>query len=323
MSESATATTENTTEITLPRQPRAQRILRSMGWTGFFFVLLLLFTLIKLPEIRLKNYVQGTLSSLLASKGISVSAASTEISFLFGISYTMKDVTLVLPPPDSPVKVERIEVSPSIFPMILGKIAGTVKIEQGSGFLKASVSTSAASGPKNEMSLSFRAKDFNLGRLALLQILAGLRGGMNISGDGSFSGDLNQPSSWNGDIKAELSKIALEQQSMMGFNLPPIRVAEGHIELGASSGKATIKTLRLGKPGGNDDLTATVTGDIALGKTWDSSMVNLKTKFSISAAAMKSLSLLDMILQAGKQPDGSYAYNLAGPIGAPAATPAK
>ncbi len=323
MSDSATASTENTTEIPIRREPRAQRILRSMGWTGFFVVLLLLFTLIKLPEIRLKNYVQGTLSSLLASKGISVTAASTEISFLLGISYVMKDVTLLLPPPDAPVKVERIEVSPSIFPMILGKIAGTVKIEQGSGFLKASVSTTASTGPKNEMSLSFRAKDFNLGRLALLQILAGIRGGMNITGEGSFSGDLNLPSSWNGDVKVDLAKVALEQQSIAGFNLPPIRVGEGHIDLSASSSKATIKTFRLGKAGGSDDLTATATGDIALGKTWDTSTMNLRTKFSISAAAMKSLSLLDMLLQAGKQPDGSYAYSLAGPIGAPAATPTK
>jgi type II secretion system protein N len=310
-------------DSTPSRKPRAQKILQALGWTGFFVAFLLLFTLIKLPEIRLKNYIQGTLSSMLSSKGITLTAAKSELSFLFGITYVMKDVTINLPPPDVPVKVDRLEFSPSLLPMLLGKVAGSARVEQGSGFLKSSFSASGLLGSggktpaKTELSASFRAKDFNIGKVALLQILAGIRGAAVVDGEGSFSGDMSQPSSWSGEMKIDIAKLTLDAQGIYGFSVPALRIAEGKIDLSVGSGKATIKTFKLGKTGAPDDLVATVTGDLLLGKTWDTSSMNLKTHFTLSQNIMKSLSLLEMVLGQGKQADGSFAYNLSGPIGAP------
>lgn len=327
-----TAAPKGASDMIIPEHgfSKAQKILRSLGWVGFFVLCILIFTIIKIPEIRLKNYIQGSLSSLLSKRGITLSAAKTKVSFLFGISYTMEEVTINLPPPDAPVKVDRIQVSPSLIPLILGKASGSAEIEQGSGFIKLSFSASdfqelasGRPGAKSEVAASFRAKDFNLGKIALLQILAGVRGGLTAAGEGSFSGELGVPSSWSGDVRIDLTKVAIEQQPLYGFNIPAIKMADGKIELSVAGGKATIKTLRLGKAGSTDDLSATVTGDLQLGRTWDASTMNLKTKFALSQTALKSLSLLDMLLAAGKQSDGSFAYNLSGSVGAPTATPVK
>ena len=151
-------------------------------------------------------------------------------------------------------------------------------------------------------------------------ILSNLKKSGAINGTGSFSGDFRVPNTLDGDLHLDLSKVVIEQQSLAGFALPRMSVSEGKIEVATEKGKLLFKNVKLGKAG--DDLRATVTGDMVLGKSWDSSIVNAKVNFSLSEGVTKALVLVDALLAPGKQPDGSYTYTLAGALsGPPVPTP--
>lgn len=318
--------------IAPPHVSRAQKLLRGLGWTLFGLFCLILFTVLKLPEIRIKNYLQGMISSTLATQGMTFSAAETDLSMGFGISYEMKDVTLNPPPPQPSVKIEQIKVSPALLSLLLGKAGGSVKIKNGDGDLKAAFSMSGAlgaamgSGGPREFSTSYELKDMNLGKLGVLALAAGIQGSVVASGDGSIAGDLNSPQTWNGTTRLNLSRIVIEQQTLnisgMPISVPRLTISEGQIEVAFNQGKATVRSLKLGKPGNaNDDIIATITGDILLGKQWQSSTLNLRTRFNFSQKILKSFVLIDALLGAGKQGDGGYAFNLTGPILAPNPSP--
>jgi type II secretion system protein N len=118
----------------------------------------------------------------------------------------------------------------------------------------------------------------------------------------------------------DLSKLVIEQQSVVGFALPRMNISEGKIDIAIEKGKLALKNVKLGKSG--DDLRANVTGDLVLGKTWDSSLLNAKVNFALSEMVTKALVLVDALLTPGKQPDGSYTYSLNGALsGPPVATP--
>lgn len=318
---SETAEPQNDLLIQPPRPSRAQRALRAVGWGAFALFCLIVFTVIKVPEHRLKSFIQGSIASALASRGVTFTATESSISLLFGITYEMKDVTLNPPPPQPAVRIDRVRVSPSLLSLITGRLGGTINLEQGDGTLKGSFAIKPPASQSGEFSFSFQADNLNLTRLAVLPIAAGVQGGLVINGEGSIAGDLQIPSTLSGEVKLQLSKILVEQQSLMGFSLPRLAIAEGTVEIGISQSKATIRTFRLGKPVGADDLHASLTGEMVLGNRWDSSNLNLKAKFGFSQAAAKAFGFFLSLLDPGKQADGSYAYSLTGPMRAPTPTP--
>ena len=300
-----------------PPQTRGQKILRRTLWTFFTLFCFLLFTLMKLPEDRIKNYIDGSLNLILKPRGISISSSDSHLSYLFGISYVMKDVTLVIPPPAVPIHIEKIEVSPSILPLLLGKLGGTLHIEQGSGSMKGSFSIK-----NTQISTSGKFKKFDIGKSGLLAIAAEIQGSAVLDGELDLSGDFSVPQSIEGNTRLHLSHIVLEPQSISGFSIPRLNISEGTFDLNIAKGKALIKTLQLGKTGGTpDDLRGTLTGDITLAKQWESSLLNLKSHFSLSETMLKSFMILDLILSAGKQPDGSFAFSLTGPLDGPFPSP--
>ena len=291
---------------------RRKRIAQSIGWVAFGLASLFLFTLIKLPEDRIKNYVQGMIAAQLAPKGITLTAERGYLSVGWGITYVMKDVSLTFPSPESTTKIEKITLTPSLLPMIFGYQGGNLWVEQGDGSLYASVSMKGT-----QISASLKAKSIDVGKVGLLNLAAGVRGSAVWSGTASLAGDFSIPSTLTGDVDLTVGKISLDQQSILGFNVPKIQLSEGRIEVTADKGKATIKQFKLGKPGSGDDLQASGTGDVLLGRNWDSSNLNAKTNFRFSESVSKAFVLLDALLGAGKQTDGSYTFALSGPLSAP------
>jgi type II secretion system protein N len=297
-------------------QSRLQRTLKTAGWVSFGIFCFLVFTILKLPEDRIKNYVQGTIASMLAPKGITFSAEKGYISIGWGIAYVMKGVTLNFPPPDAPAHIEKVTFSPSILPSLFGYQGGSLWIYNGDGKLTGSFSTKGT-----QLSASFSAKQMDLGKLGLLPLAAGVHGSAMLNGSGSFAGDMSIPSTLTGDLDLNLNKVHLDQQTIAGFSVPALSVSEGKIELSADKGKATIKTFRLGKPGSSDDIQATGSGDVMLGRNWDSSTLNGKVNFKLSDNILKAFVLIDALLGPGKQGDGSYSFTLNGPVTSPNPTP--
>lgn len=300
---------------------RAKLIFKKIGWASLGIFCLLFFTLLKLPEDKIRNYVQGMISSQLSSQGITLTATQSNLSIGFGISYTMKDITLNFPPPQEPVHIDQISISPSILSAFTGKAGASIHVENKAGTLNASFS-SPMSGPSGPISFSFSSNNMDLGSLGVLPAMVGIRGSAVANGEGHLDGDTSLPSTLNGKIQLDLSKIVIDQQTVMGFSVPRLGISEGKADIEVDKGKALIKTLRLGKPSSTtDDVKANVTGDVVIGKNLPYSTLNLKANLSFSQNVLKAFVLLDAIMGPAKQADGSYAYSLTGPLNSPNAVP--
>jgi len=296
------------------------KVLRGFGWVLTFVLLLTTFTLLKLPETRIKNYVQGQIQAYLAPQGIGFSAESGKLGIMMGLSYTFEGVTLTPPPPANPVKIDRIQLHPSMIGMIRGKLGGTLKISQGNGSLQV---TGSAQPTANRMDadVEFVADQLDLGKLGIFPMAAKLQGSAILSGSGRINGDLNIPSSLAGDLKVELTQITIDQQTFMGFAVPKLLISGAKTDLFIDRGKSSIKTFALGKEGSSDDLIGKIEGNAVLGKQLESSTLNLQTRFRFSEKVLKAFILIDALLGVGKQPDGTFAFNVTGPLLSPVPAP--
>ncbi len=300
---------------------KAKRSLATLGWILYGLACLIFFTVIKLPDEKIKGTINSMIANQLSTQGITFSASESDLSYGFGISYILKGVSLRFSSASTPpALIEKIEVSPSLFTLLFGGVGGALEIQQGEGRLSSSFSIK-----KTNISFDFKAKKMDIGKLGLLSALAGIQGSVVLDGKGSVEGDWKSPSTLEGSASLQLSRLTLDAQSIMGFPIPKIHVSEGNIEFTAEKAKVLIKNFQLGKAGLTppDDLHGNLSGDITLTKQWESSTMNLKTRFSLSESILKSLVLLDAILGSGKQPDGGYSFSLSGPFFAPVAAPVK
>lgn len=292
-----------------------KRIVGYSGWIITFFLLLVFFTILKLPEDRLVKFINGTISAQLADQGITFTATESHLSIL-RMRYAMKDVTLTFPAGDA-VRLDSVVVSPSLVGMITGSPGGTLWLESGKGTVDAKFSLG-----KTAFTANYAINDIDLGKSGILKAAAGVAGGARVSGQGELSGEMNSPATYTGKLGLAMNAITVDSQSIMGFPVPKLTVSEGKADITFDKGRAVLNTLRLGKPGNTaDDVRINLTGDVTLGRTWPLSQMNLKSELNLSAEVLKSLSLLDMLLGQGKQADGSYAFMLNGPLSSPAATP--
>ena len=193
-------------------------------------------------------------------------------------------------------------------------------ITNGKGELNGSFSIK-----NTQFSLSYKANKLELQKLGILPFVAGVQIAATVGGSGSFSGDSSNLSSLDGEAALTLTQINLEPQSIAGFSIPQLSVSDAVAEIKAEKGKAVIKTFRVGKASpsksGIDDIQGAITGDITLAKQLEASQVNLKLHFTFSENILKSFVLLDALLGAGKQPDGSYSFTLTGPLMSPIPVP--
>lgn len=318
MADTTTVDGEGTGAITADGEGgRFGRALKSVAWVWCALFFLTFFTVLKIPDERIRAYIQAAIKQQLEPMGIQLAAQRTDLSLLFGPSYTMEDVTVTLPPPAPPVHLDKLIVSPSLLPLLTRKIGGSARLLAGDG--KAVINGAfKQTGRDTLVDASFDLSKIDIGRLGLLPALANVRGSAIASGKGALSGDFEVPSTLVGDVDLELNKIVLDSQTISIVTLPKITVSDAKITLNFDkSGKMTIKTLRIGKAGNeSDDLRATATGDATLGRTWNLSTLHVKANFSLSANVMKALILADSLSAPGKQADGSYTYELNGPIGA-------
>jgi type II secretion system protein N len=216
----------------------------------------------------------------------------------------------MLPPPEMPAHIDKIEVSPSLLPMLFGKLGATIFIQNGDGDFKFSAAMHGTS-----VSGSFTANSFDIGKIALLKLMTDVSAGAVITGDGSFSLDTEAMTETNAVVNLDLQKIVINAQSIQGFAIPKLTMSKGKVDLEVVHGKGQIKTIQIGRPDSpTDDIKATITADVLFGKTYRTSTGSFKVNFALSPSLLKQFSLLDAILASGKQPDGSFYFRLAGPL---------
>lgn len=299
---------------------KARGALRMTGWVLLALALLLGFTVLKIPEARIKNYVQGMIAQALAPKGITLSPDKTRITRLFGLRYTMEGVTIHFPPPRPSAQVDKIEVSPSLLPFLIGRMGGKLTIVDGDGELTAKFSMTRS----NEVRAAIEANEFNLGKSGILPAAAGVTGSVPLTGKGNLQGNLENPQSMKGEFNLDIGKIVVDAQTIGGFAIPRLGISNGKAHIVIDGGKALLRDVRLGKVGSpSDSIALKASGDMNLGKQWEASTLNVRAHFSLSPDVLKSFAILDALLGAGKNADGSYAFKITGPVYAPAPTPDK
>ena len=95
------------------------------------------------------------------------------------------------------------------------------------------------------------------------------------------------------------------------------------LTLSEGSKKVELKTVQLGKTGSADDLTLQLSGNIALTPRFMDSNLDSKLKLTVSEKVLQALPLLQALLRMAVQPDGSFAYQLSGPLLTPFPVPLK
>jgi type II secretion system protein N len=295
-----------------------KKTLSFIAWCSFGFSCLIFFTIIKLPDDRLKEIIQGNIASALSPRGITMTTGKSAISIFPRVAYSMSDVTLNFPPPQASTHIDHIEVAPSLMSFLTGKLGASVSIDNGDGSLGL-----VAAFRGSRATIKFNADKMDLGKLGVLPALAGISGSLVITGKGSLSIDGDALNQTDGEGQLALSHIVIDSQQVAGFNIPKISISQGKLDMDMNQGRGVIKSLSLGQASSStDDIKANFSGDLNLGKNLQASTINVRGTFSLAPTVLKSLSLVEMILQPGKQPDGSYSYKIAGPLLSPNPSPA-
>jgi type II secretion system protein N len=306
------------------------RFLKGSGWTLTSVFFLLFFTLLKLPDDRIGPWLDSKIQDQLRSQGITYSSTRSRLKFGLGLSYVLEGATVDIRGMRSSQQYafDKVTISPSLLALLTMKVGADVRLESGKGI----VDLSARLG-KTSQSISFYAKDVVIGKFGVppggepapvpidfmnpdpASIWANLKKTGVVGGSGSFSGDFSVPNTLDGKISLDLTKLVIDQQTLMGFNIPRMSISESKIEGATEKGKLIFKNVKIGK--GADDLRATLTGDMTLGKSWDSSALNAKVNFAVSDTVHKAFILMDSLLAPARTPDGSFTYALSGPLSGP------
>ena len=289
-----------------------KNVFKNIAWSGLFLFFLFFFTLSKLPEAKITNLIQGNIQVALDPYGIYITDHGREFSVLKGFEFKLIQPTLEFSD-QTKVDLDEITISPSLLALFKGELGAGLTLKQGPALIKAS-----GSGRNGKVNASIHFEQADLGKLGILAYAASLKGSGLINGDAKIEGPLADLPSLMGSINLQLSKIHLDEQNLMGFQLPSLNISEGVIEIPLEKGKLNLKNVRLGKANSTtEDLQLSLTGDVQLNRFLNASTLNLRTVFVLSEKAKSSLSILDSIISSAKQTDGKYAYKLTGSIGAP------
>ncbi len=277
-----------------------------------FVFLVILFTILKLPEARITGLLQSYVQTALDPYGIYLTDRGRSLSLLTGIRYSLDHPTLELPD-QTRIELDDLTVKPNFLSLFSGRFGANAILHQGSSMLDLD-----AFARKDKIESQVNLKEIDLGKFGILSF-AGLKGSGLISGATHLDGSVNDFSSFNGNIDLQIKNLQLEEQNLMGFKLPAIRVASGTLAIDIKNGKLIFKNVVVGKTG--DDLFGTVTGDITLNRYLNSSLLNLRITFGVSDKVRGALSLLESMLEMAIQTDGRYAYKLTGPLASPMGNP--
>ena len=294
-------------------KPAKKSVPKMIGLTILFVFLILFFTLLKLPQVRITSLLQAYVQVALDPYGIYVTDQGRELSILRGFRYTLDHPTLEFAD-QTRVELDSLVVTPSFLPLLRGKLGVNMTLRQG-----ASSIVLVGAGRKDLIDAKLDLDHVDIGKLGVFAYLGSLKGSGEVSGTFQIAGTLSTPASLAGLINLKIRNLKLDEQNLMGFQLPPLVVSEGTVAADIRDGKILIKTVQLGK--GSDDLVLSLKGDVTLNRFLNSSALNLQTSFGLSDRVKQSLSLLDTLLGNAKTTDGRYAYKLTGTLGSPYPVP--
>lgn len=291
---------------------RLKKLFKYWKWMTVGAVALIVFTLIKLPDTKLKALVQGHLNVALASTGMSMSTTDSSVSMLFGIRYTARNVQWKWSPDAAPVLFDEVRISPSLLSLVLGKLSGSLRLIQGSSRITVSGGVNG-----NRFDLSLDLDDVDLEKLGALKSLAKIDVRGLAQGKVDLAGNLDAPTTLSGSAQIKISKINLPAQAIAGFQVPTSSISSVVLNLPIKNGKAECSECSVGSPASkpSDDLAGTLKGSIDLNRYLGASKAQLEARFRVSDKIKTAFVFLDSLLPPGSlQSDGSYGMSLSGTL---------
>jgi len=137
---------------------------------GLLFIsLLVVFTLVKVPQPKIHAWVLGTINQQLTPMGIQVSADEGHIQLGLGLKYEMTGVRLTKAISQKSLRLSRLEVAPSLLPLLEGKLGGGFRIEdESSGSISGTVLTKS-----EDFEAKIDIENLDLGKMGILPFAAG------------------------------------------------------------------------------------------------------------------------------------------------------
>jgi type II secretion system protein N len=235
------------------------------------------------------------------------------------------DVKLRLPPspngePAPEVKLDRADLSPDIFALLLRRTSFGFSVDGYGGTIKGHMALSNDPRTPGLTSLRIDARDVDLAALPMSEFVTGL----TVGGKMQLKMDLKsmQPvETAAGDLQLNLDNVAITG-SLMGMTLPKTML--GKLEGGATVDKGVAKLDKTSSRGG--DIDADLDGNLLLRPLFSLSQADLHVRFRPSdhwLDANPAIKGMMGLLQNARQPDGAYLYTMNGPVSRMQSRPGK
>lgn len=235
-------------------------------------------------------------------------------SGLTGVSAT--GVRYKLPPPPGgelagEIRLDRVDARVDVLPLLARKIAFAFSFEGygGQGAGHAALAKDPRQGVLDQLSLT--ATDLDVKALPLKDAT-----GLDAIGRVGIKADLpklSPPDQATGNIAVTLKGAAITSGKLMGATLPKLNV--GEVELSAAIDKGVATLQKTAAHGG--DVDADADGTVRLKPLLSLSQADLHVRFKLADAWLAANPLFRGLLSAvgnARQPDGSYAFTLTGPL---------
>src|SRR5471032_429414 len=235
-----------------------------------------------------------------------------------------RDVKLRLPQvpgneASAEVKLERADLSPDLFALILRRTSFGFSVQGYGGTVKGHMALSNDPRTPGLTSLRIDARDLDLASLPFKDLT-----GVEADGKLQLKMDLHslQPvETSSGDLQLSLDSVDISG-NLMGLTLP--KTSLGKFEAGATVEKGVAKFEKTTARGG--DIDADVDGNVSLRPLFLLSQADLHVRFrpadhwlDLNPAIKGMMGLL----QSARQPDGAYLYTLNGPVSRMQSRPGK
>jgi type II secretion system protein N len=286
---------------------------KMLGLAGLFVFCVILLTLLKLPGARITGFIQGMVQGALDPYGIYLTDRGRELT-LFPVPHYRLDHPVLELPDQTRIEFDEMSVQPKPAQLLAGKLGVRAELRQGPSEIRMD-----ASGKGEQIDAEIHLENTDLGKLGVLAFAAGIKGTGFLTGDIKINGSLSDLSTLNGLIELKLKKLKIEEQNLMGFQLPVIQVNDGDLNVEIKAGKLLMKNVQIGK--GTDDLRVGLSGDVSLNRFLNASAIDLRAVLGLSDKLRQSFSILESLMGSAKTPDGRYAYRITGTLGAPMPQP--
>jgi len=226
-----------------------------------------------------------------------------------------RDVKLRLPQvpgneTSAEVKLERADLSPDLFALILRRTSFGFSVQGYGGTVKGHMALSNDPRTPGLTSLRIDARDLDLASLPFKDLT-----GVEADGKLQLKMDLHslQPvETSSGDLQLSLDSVDISG-NLMGLTLP--KTSLGKFEAGATVEKGVAKFEKTTARGG--DIDADVDGNVSLRPLFLLSQADLHVHFRPSDHWLDANPMIKGmmgLLQSARQPDGGYTYSMNGPV---------